>query len=189
TPSGEVTRLVYSLAWLPFLACSAYPQREATPSSPAPARAAANPAGSQRSPAPLAAALAPSELTTVVAVRGGQELAALEAAGFGLGQLVTGSRTNSTLELDRHPGFHGVFDALRADLVETKRRFPLARPTSTLGFRQFDAHWLSSSEMSFALVGVFNRLDRRAFYPHSCGEVRFVYRLRYETSQGGQPMS
>jgi hypothetical protein len=124
-----------------------------------------------------------------VAVLDERELAAIEEAGFRLGQLVAGSPATSTLELDQHPGFHGIFEVLRTDVAETKRRFPLARPTSMLGFRQFDARWFRSSEMSFALVGVFNRLDRRAFHPGTCGEVRFVYRLRYETLQGERPMS
>src|SRR6185369_11366643 len=43
--------------------------------------------------------------------------------------------------------------------------------------------------MRFVLSGVFNRLDRRPFYAASCGEVRFLYRLAYVTSQGGAPLA
>ncbi|HYP91090.1 MAG TPA: hypothetical protein VEQ59_23150, partial [Polyangiaceae bacterium] len=46
-----------------------------------------------------------------------------------------------------------------------------------------------SNEMHFALSGVFNRLDRRPFRAASCGEVRFVYRLAYATTQGGAALS
>jgi hypothetical protein len=82
-----------------------------------------------------------------------------------------------------------LFDTLAADVREAARPFPLARVTSVDGFRLFDARWLSSSEMHFELTGVFNRLDRHSFYPGTCGEIRFLYRLAYETSQGGKPMA
>jgi hypothetical protein len=123
-----------------------------------------------------------------VAVTDPEQLTALEQAGFELGQLVANTAAQSTRALNEHAGFRSILRVLRDDVVETKRRFPLARPTSVLGFRQFDPSWLDSPEMSFDLVGVFNRLDRKAFYTGTCGEIRFVYRLRYETTQGGQAM-
>lgn len=173
-----------------FLACSAHPQQEVRPSLPAPARAAGT-RQEEKPPSPETKLAFPevSSPKTTVAVLDERELAALEQAGFGLGELVAGILATSTLELDQHSGFHGIFEVLRGDVAETKRRFPLARPTSMLGFRQFDARWFRSAEMRFSLVGVFNRLDRRVFYPKSCGEVRFVYRMKYDTVQGGKPMS
>ena len=182
-------RLVYAFGWLLLLACSAHPQREPMPTLPAPVRPATSPTSGEQSPPPSQlAGHQPSALTTRVAILDERELTALEGAGYALGHLVADIQAQSTLELDQHRGFHDIFAVLRGDIQETKQRFPLARPTSMLGFRQFDQKWLSSSEMSFALVGIFNRLDRRVFYPGTCGELRFVYRLRYETLQGGRPM-
>ncbi len=133
-------------------------------------------------------------LETHVAFFAPAELASFESRGFSLGALVRGRDLPSTEDLDRDPGFKSIFDVLRADLADTRAQHPGAKVTSIDGVRLFDAEWLRSKQMSFELVGVFNRLDRRAFYPattlqgSSCGEVRFVFRLRYATEQGKQPM-
>ncbi|HVJ20094.1 MAG TPA: hypothetical protein VM686_31990 [Polyangiaceae bacterium] len=126
---------------------------------------------------------------THVAVLDPAVLARLSQQGFGLSEVVLGQNAATTLELDRDTPFRDIFKVLRSELERAKRVFPLARPTSIDGFRLFDARWLASSEMSFELSGVFNRLDRRAFYEGTCGEVRLLYRLRYTTEQGGAPMS
>ena len=116
-------------------------------------------------------------------------LAEIERRGFGLGELVSGTRAGTTRELARSPAFDSIFRVLRDDVRSVKREQPLAQVTSSLGFRLFDERWFDSPQMSFALTGVFNRLDRRPFHPASCGEVRFVYRLAYHTEQAQQPMS
>ena len=87
------------------------------------------------------------------------------------------------------PALRSLFVTLQGDVATAARPYPLARVTSVDGFRLFDAHWLDSKEMRFALTGVFNRLDRRPFYAGSCGEARFVYRLGYSTLQGGAAMA
>ena len=43
--------------------------------------------------------------------------------------------------------------------------------------RPFQPRWLTRG--TFELVGVVNRIDRRAFDPATCGEVRLVYRLAF----------
>ena len=124
-------------------------------------------------------------LETIVDVRDRATLAELEARGFGLAELVLGEEARTTAELDRLPGFKSIFDVLRADVRGTKRTHPLAKVTSMDGFRLFDERWFSSNEMRFELVGVFNRIDRKGFPSGRCGEVRFVYRLAYETKHAG----
>ncbi|MBS1984179.1 MAG: hypothetical protein JST16_08400 [Bdellovibrionales bacterium] len=52
--------------------------------------------------------------------------------------------------------------------------------------RLFNEKWLSSSSGQFILAGIANRVDRREFEPGTCGEVRFIYRLGYETQMQGQ---
>ena len=120
-----------------------------------------------------------------VAVTDRDALAALEARGFALGQLLFGTDARTTAELGRVSGMKSVFDVLRADVRGVKRVHPLAKVTSMDGFRLFDERWLASTEMELALIGVFNRMDRRVFYPGTCGELRFVYRLAYRTVHAG----
>lgn len=131
---------------------------------------------------------------THVAVVEPPELAELERRGFSLGVLVRGRDLPSTADLNADAGFNSIFEVLRADLRDTRAQHPGAKVSSVDGVRLFEADWLASKQMSFGLVGVFNRLDRRAFYSGAasqrgtCGEVRFVYRLGYTTEQGKQPM-
>ncbi|HEY2405037.1 MAG TPA: hypothetical protein VGI10_03495 [Polyangiaceae bacterium] len=164
------------------------PQREAKPSSAsvsAPSTAAVTSATSLE---PAQSAVQPVN-SPIVAVTEPSELAELEANGFALARLLVNGDATTTAELAKLSAFQSLFDVVRADVRDAARPHPLARVTSIDGFRLFDERWLASSEMSFALAGVFNRLDRRAFYARSCGEVRFLYRLGYRTTQGGAPMS
>jgi hypothetical protein len=151
------------------------PPARVVPPPPAPAPP---PVTRKDPPAPptLSAVLEPAVLRT------------LESSGFTLSELVLERQATSAAELAALPGWKSIIEGLRADLAEVKRTHPLAKVTSIDGFRLFDERFLSSREMRFELTGVFNRLDRRAFYVGTCGEVRFVYRLRYETQQGEAPM-
>ena len=45
--------------------------------------------------------------------------------------------------------------------------------------RHFDPFWLTSTSAALPLVAVVNRIDKRDFFPGTCGEVRFIYRLAY----------
>ena len=44
--------------------------------------------------------------------------------------------------------------------------------------------WLGSDKAKFKLVSVVNRTDLMHRTPGACGEVRFIYRLMYQTAQG-----
>lgn len=156
-------------------------------SAPAPARSAVDSPPAGVAAPPSTQRDAPAQ--TLSAVLEPSVLKALEAdSGFSLSQLVLGQPANDAAELAALPGWKSIVDVLRADLAEVKRVHPLAKVTSIDGFRLFDERFLASKELRFELVGVFNRLDRKAFYPDTCGEIRFVYRLRYDTEQGGAPM-
>jgi hypothetical protein len=48
--------------------------------------------------------------------------------------------------------------------------------------RYFDYYWLESKHAAMALVALVNRIDKRDFYPGTCGEVRFIYRFAYYRS-------
>lgn len=122
-----------------------------------------------------------------VAILDPSALAALESRGFGLGEVVTGARATTTEELAR-TSLAAVLETAEADVQAVLAEHPTALVSSVLGTRLFDRRWLRSPEMRFELIGVFERLDRRAFQPGTCGEVRLVYRLAYTTRQAGAPM-
>lgn len=48
--------------------------------------------------------------------------------------------------------------------------------------RYFDYRWLYSPFAQFKLIALVNRIDKMDFYPNTCGEVRFIFRLMYKTA-------
>ncbi len=127
-------------------------------------------------------------MVTHVAIAEPAALSWLESNGFTLGEMVVGAPARSAKQVSVAGGLADVISTVRADVRRTASQHPLAKATSIYGFRLFDERWLSSDEMSFELIGVFNRIDRRVFHSETCGEVRFVYRLTYDVQQGGSPM-
>ena len=100
--------------------------------------------------------------------------------------------TNSDL-LDSHEGFallsHHLEERIKAIASEIERplvvelKDALAYPAGNVG-RAFDTRWLSSELGFFKLIGIVNRLDKKDFYPNqNCGEVRFIYRLGYQSKK------
>lgn len=175
-------RVLASLgAWgLASLGCSPAPEPKAVAAARSRAALrAASPAVSARPRAPA------PEVVTQVAVLEPDQLRELEGRGFALARLAVEQDADSTAELSRVPALRTLLATLKGDVASAARPYPLARVTSSDGFRLFDARWLASNEMRFELSGVFNRLDRRPFSAQSCGEVRFLYRLAYRTTQGG----
>jgi hypothetical protein len=154
---------------------------------PSPKAASARPVAPAQSAARPVVEAPPT--TTSVAVLEPAELLDLERRGFGFARLVIGAEARTARELAALVPLRNLFGTLKADVRDAARPFPLAKVTSIDGFRLFDAGWLDSKEMTFALSGVFNRLDRRPFYDDTCGEVRFLYRLSYATEQGGAKMA
>lgn len=51
---------------------------------------------------------------------------------------------------------------------------------------EFDLEWLSSPKTSFELIALVNRVDRALTKRESCGEVRLIYRLRYDFEENGR---
>ena len=182
TPSLYAAWVAASLAAVSALDCGAV-------SSATPSDSERNGKAAPASTTSAVTAASEVEPTTHVAVVEPEVVKQLEARGFGLAKMVSNVDAHSTEELSRIPAWKGILDVLAADVRDTARPYPLARVTSVDGFRSFDAGWFDSKEMSFELVGVFNRLDRRAFYQGGCGQTRFVYRLAYTTEQGGALMA
>lgn len=72
---------------------------------------------------------------------------------------------------------------MRRDLV-VEHRDALAWPAGNVG-RRLDPRWLRAEEARWDLVAVVNRIDRADFSAgETCGDVRFIYRLGYQTDAG-----
>ncbi len=54
--------------------------------------------------------------------------------------------------------------------------------------RHFDYRWLQSKFGFFKLIAVVNRMDRADFAPNTCGEVRFIYRLSYQSPKSSSSL-
>lgn len=54
--------------------------------------------------------------------------------------------------------------------------------------RHFDYRWLNSKLGHFKLIAVVNRMDRLDFDSKSCGEIRFIFRLSYNSSKSGSSL-
>ncbi len=108
-------------------------------------------------------------------------LVALEAAGFSLGEVLDGQRAKSARELSQKEGYGSLIQVLEKDIAATGYRDALSGVGLAYAHRLFNVRWLRAASARYELVGVVNRMDRRAFEPAHCGETRFVYRLAYTT--------
>ena len=69
------------------------------------------------------------------------------------------------------------------DLIVEKQE-ALRYPAGNVG-RKLDMRWFRAQDGFFQLVGIVNRLDKLDFYAgKDCGEIRFIYRLTYQTEEG-----
>lgn len=171
--------------WLVALAvvvgCSSNAPPVPTPAQPKPASAiaaAVSPAPSRaRAPALTAASPPPTLLITDPEL-----LRELEKSGLGLSSLLSGAQSaESNATLSQQPRFAGVVKELEDELQRAAAADKLAGvDVARFSHRLFDRRFLRLPQARFELAGVVNRPDRAPFAPRSCGEVRLVYRLRYQ---------
>lgn len=182
---------VFSGALGVFGACQAPPRGKPLPASPT-----ANPAPEllgvepplaskpERSRSPRA--------TPLLALSDPEALAELERRGFGFREFALGSSPDMPdnaagyLTSERYRTLVKVLDA---ELAAVRTADRSAGVGLSHAHRLFDARWLRSEAFRLALVGVVNRNDRRAFAPDTCGELRLIYRLAYDTQIDGQRVS
>lgn len=142
----------------------------------------------------LLTAAAPASGAVLLDVREPADLAAIEAGGWSLGDVLgaPGARTTEALAA-QSPGFRTLRDTVAADVAElavkmAKDGRPLsAAPRGEAG-RVIDMGWFASPIAAFHLNGIVNRIDRRDFSAldglDDCGEVRLIYRLGYRAAFG-----
>jgi hypothetical protein len=100
-----------------------------------------------------------------------ETLQALEARGFDLGSKLTGQKLADNKAFATSAPGAAIIKEVDADVAAAKKK--------NSGMPTFDVRWLKSSVVSFQLVAVTNRLDRRHATADACGEVHLVYRLAY----------
>lgn len=146
-------------------------------------------------PEPVWPTIAPEGV--VVDVVDLETLQGLEAGGYALADVLGGGGSgplpNDALaaQVPRYRGLaaalgedlEALADQLERDLV-VEHRDARAWPSGNVG-RRLDPRWLSAVEGAWSLAAVVNRIDRMDFAEGpSCGDVRLVYRLGYQSSGG-----
>lgn len=103
-------------------------------------------------------------------------------AALALGAAV---RDADNAALSKLPLYRALMSAIEGDVQKVVASDPKAGVAIRgHAHRLFDVRWLRASSARFELVAVTNRLDRHAFNPEACGEVRLVYRLAYRQREG-----
>ncbi|HVJ20908.1 MAG TPA: hypothetical protein VM686_36105, partial [Polyangiaceae bacterium] len=142
----------------------------------------------ERAPAPVATAAsstvtprsepAPVATRAVVLVTEPEALGVVEQGPGAFGKLIGPA------------AYQVIASTLGADLERVQRADKSSGTSLARHFhRLLDRRWLDAESARFELVAVSNRLDRQPFVESSCGEVRLVYRLRYEKELRGQALS
>ncbi len=147
-----------------------------------------NPPGRPASPPPdlQQGAAGAAIKVPVVIVRDPIELARIEAAGWTLAGAAFGSVAATNAALAGDSRWRSIVEVLERDIADVAAGDPRAGVGLRFTHRLFDATWLRSERAWFELVGVVNRLDRRAFHPGTCGETRLVYRLAHRATLARQ---
>lgn len=112
-----------------------------------------------------------------------ETLRALERKGYDLGTLLSGAPYANASGFAASPEGAALIAAVNSDVAEAKAGDRQLGVGMAFSHRAFDARWLSSKEVSFELVGVANRVDRRHTAANGCGEIHLVYRLGYANAQ------
>ncbi|HEY4220608.1 MAG TPA: hypothetical protein VGO62_04680, partial [Myxococcota bacterium] len=114
----------------------------------------------------------------VVLVTDPATLVALESGGLDAGAVAFAApNAKDNAALAHSALYRDVVDALTGDIASLYRLDPAYGVGMKHTHRGFDTAWLTSAAAHFELVAVVNRIDRKAFEPGTCGEVRLIYRL------------
>lgn len=103
---------------------------------------------------------------------------------FDLGYVLDGqhAKTNAELHGDR---YQSIVSTLADDVEWTHRGDPASGVGMAYSHRLFDAKYLKSNDATWELIGISQRIDRMFANPSMCGELRFLYRLRYDAKVKG----
>jgi hypothetical protein len=86
--------------------------------------------------------------------------------------------------LGGQPRYGELAKVIAADVADAKRVDSQAGVGLAFGHRLFDVRLLHDKTARWELIGVAARFDRAFAAPAHCGELRFIYRLRYDKTVG-----
>src|SRR5690554_2665035 len=153
------------------------------PSPRAPFTTGAAPSGEAASGADARPAEAREEGSPVQRILDPATLRALETAGLGFLTLL--EKIDAATQVPPGTSWDRLKGAFAQDVEDVKKSDPRAGVgVARFAHRLFDLRWLDDPDVRFELTGVVLRLDRVAFQEDGCGEVRLIYRLRYEKQLG-----
>ncbi|MCB0411119.1 MAG: hypothetical protein KDD22_01250 [Bdellovibrionales bacterium] len=115
-----------------------------------------------------------------LAITSSEVTSALDANGFSLSNLILGSSQEpplNNLELSQLELFKPILESLKLELSSLKS------PRKDI---RFDQDFFQSRKAGFILVGVINRMDRGYYNASRFGEIRFIYRMKYDLVDNGK---
>lgn len=109
----------------------------------------------------------------------------LELRGGGFASQLAGAlvQQDDAQSLSSNELYAALVAQLSADIAGQRRQFYSSGEVVARGVVLFKEKWLTMPISRFDFVGIINRLDRTITNQDSCGEVRFIYRLRYSYVQ------
>lgn len=116
-------------------------------------------------------------------------MATLDASGYDLGTLLGDGPARDGAALARGARYRDLAAVIASDVAEAKRKDPSSGVGLAFGHRLFDVRLLRDRDARWELVGVSQRFDRDFADATRCGELRFIYRLRYDKVVKGLPVS
>lgn len=88
-------------------------------------------------------------------------------------------QSNNVTEMIKIPLYSSLLKIVDEDLVEQELRDNKSFPDFPTRVDRFKTDWLRSKNLTFSLVAVVNRFDRRGLSSSPCGETRLIYRPGY----------
>jgi hypothetical protein len=105
----------------------------------------------------------------------------LEGNGLGLSSLLSGGAAfESNQSLSQQARFAPILKELDGEIRRAAADKLAGVDVARFSHRLFDRRFLRLPQARFELAGIVNRPDRAAFAERSCGELRLIYRLRYQ---------
>lgn len=116
-------------------------------------------------------------------------MTALDEAGYDLGSLLGDGPARDGEALARGARYREMEAVIATDVAASKRRDPASGVGLAFAHRLFDVRLLRDRAARWELVGVSQRFDRDFADASRCGELRFLYRLRYDKVVRGLAVS
>lgn len=140
------------------------------------------------------AATSDSESEKSARLANGDDLLIRDAASlatlreFDLGYVLDSAHAVNNSEL-AGARYASLVQTIEEDIAWTKKGDASSGVGMGYSHRLFDAKYLHHKDAKWELIGISQRIDRMFAAPEKCGELRFLYRLRYDSVVKGVAIS